>query len=1132
MQYYNKYLKYKTKYLNLLKGGIIPEINCDLLPFEKNDINIIYQDNYILQNNEDSNKNYLLNKQYLFEKTNIKINKPIFNISDISTLANLTVKLGNDFIPYHVGSLQNNFNIIIGLLQYLEIINESFTQKKNRFSGEFNDFRIYISSKIFNIKENNFLVFAQINSILNCFSFFNKLHELLNYLLLNEFNRETIKCIFPNIENIKDFYNIYKFFYNKEKEISLEEHKKKSINQYLKSNIDDSEFYKDIEKLKNFITTCNIIDIKIKFKLEFNISLINLILINWIYFRNINQKLTVGSLSKNLYPINSINFLQNIFQKNEKQIYKYSKKIKKLNIEEDINIILLNKVNIPLVSNSVSVRNEQHFTTCVENAMLQLLKIITWDKNKYNLDLLPKSVSESIKGIIIKINNEPNKKETQIIMDEFVELISNVPNIDYNIPNTYNIKSNVNNVGNVLNYIFNGSTIPGGISNFNNIFKDINIKFQDDYELIQKDTNIEIKLNKISFIFNIIIREGHSFVLDNDENIYTHIHDYKYLNIIYKFLYYINEKIIFSPQFKCFYDMQPKNIQNFLFNKIIDIFNILLIECKNSTDVNGNTCLHLACIFNNEEKLREYIQKNYADINYLNNFKSTALILAIDNSNENLVRLLIENKADVNIGEPRPLSRVIYNLNILNLILDSNCDINYVTERGFSALELASRKGLIEVVKLLIERGADINISETYPPFLGACESGNHDCVQLYIDRGVNIYQVNFNNDTALSLVSESGDDESLKFFISKCMDVNNTNILGKTPIILACSKINNFNCVDLLIKNGADVNKIDNDGYTALLRASNYGFSEYIELLIKNGALINQTNNYGDTPIILACSKKNNFNFINLLIKNGADVNKVNEHGDTALIKACYHNNPDYIELLISNRDLINKPNKLGDTPILIASKYGSLDCMKILLQYGANINVSNKVGENPLTEVIINNHIKCFELLIDYIPHNIYESILIFLCNEGCFQLIDIFINKKCIDINKNIGDFIPLILVSGISNDEKYYKCVKVLINNGADVNIIDKNKNTALMRASRFGFENIVKLLINKGALVNLQNNLGNTALILAAKYSNISCVDLLLKNNADINIKNNLNKTALMLADEVCDVECIELLSKN
>ena len=46
MNYYQKYLKYKQKYLNLLKGGIIPQIDGDLLPFEKTNINIFINSIY------------------------------------------------------------------------------------------------------------------------------------------------------------------------------------------------------------------------------------------------------------------------------------------------------------------------------------------------------------------------------------------------------------------------------------------------------------------------------------------------------------------------------------------------------------------------------------------------------------------------------------------------------------------------------------------------------------------------------------------------------------------------------------------------------------------------------------------------------------------------------------------------------------------------------------------------------------------------------------------------------------------------------------------------------------------------------------------------------------------------------
>ena len=80
MDYYNKYLKYKTKYLNLLKGGTVPQINCDLLPFENTNINIIYQGQFILKNNDNPDNNYLLNDNYELQKMDTEINNSLFNI--------------------------------------------------------------------------------------------------------------------------------------------------------------------------------------------------------------------------------------------------------------------------------------------------------------------------------------------------------------------------------------------------------------------------------------------------------------------------------------------------------------------------------------------------------------------------------------------------------------------------------------------------------------------------------------------------------------------------------------------------------------------------------------------------------------------------------------------------------------------------------------------------------------------------------------------------------------------------------------------------------------------------------------------------------------------------------------------
>ena len=153
MNYYEKYLKYKIKYINLLRGGTVPHIDCDLFPFEKNDINIIYQGRIILKNNEDINKNYLLNDNYQLEKKSISIKPLLFNFYNWTMLANLNVKLGCEFIPFHIGSLQFHFNIIIGIIKYINYptnavkLNKIKTKKgNNSITMIFNQ---YISDRIF-----------------------------------------------------------------------------------------------------------------------------------------------------------------------------------------------------------------------------------------------------------------------------------------------------------------------------------------------------------------------------------------------------------------------------------------------------------------------------------------------------------------------------------------------------------------------------------------------------------------------------------------------------------------------------------------------------------------------------------------------------------------------------------------------------------------------------------------------------------------------------------------------------------------------------------------------------------------------------------------------------------------------
>ena len=77
---------------------------------------------------------------------------------------------------------------------------------------------------------------------------------------------------------------------------------------------------------------------------------------------------------------------------------------------------------------------------------------------------------------------------------------------------------------------------------------------------------------------------------------------------------------------------------------------------------------------------------------------------------------------------------------------------------------------------------------------------------------------------------------------------------------------------VDLLLKNGADLNCKDNEDWTALHLAAGYGTTEMVDLLVKNGADLNCKKNDGSTPLKVAvdCQKKE---IVELLKKHGASI-------------------------------------------------------------------------------------------------------------------------------------------------------------------------------------------------------------------------------------------------------------------
>ena len=128
-------------------------------------------------------------------------------------------------------------------------------------------------------------------------------------------------------------------------------------------------------------------------------------------------------------------------------------------------------------------------------------------------------------------------------------------------------------------------------------------------------------------------------------------------------------------------------------------------------------------------------------------------------------------------------------------------------DNGLTALMLAARWGKTEVVKLLLDRGADIETKDNngQTALMLATQSGNTEIVELLLDRDANIEAKNYHGNTALMLAAGRGNTEIVKLLLDRGADIEAKEYNGRTALMLA--ELNeNTKIVELLLEHKAKV--------------------------------------------------------------------------------------------------------------------------------------------------------------------------------------------------------------------------------------------------------------------------------------------------------------------------------------
>jgi len=216
-----------------------------------------------------------------------------------------------------------------------------------------------------------------------------------------------------------------------------------------------------------------------------------------------------------------------------------------------------------------------------------------------------------------------------------------------------------------------------------------------------------------------------------------------------------------------------------------------------------------------------------------------------------------------------------------------NIDINKKNKKGVTPIHPASSGGNTNIVKILIEKGADVDSpadKDGHTPLHDAAFEGHLEIVKLLLEKGANLNPKDNNKETPLHYASRAGRKKIVKHLIENGANIEEKNDKGATPIHLA-SDWGELETVILLIKSGANIDSPANDGHTALHDALRNRHPKTAKFLIKNGADVNKKGKNDVTPLHEAAVEGYPIT-VKLLLKNGATVDAKDQSGETALYK------------------------------------------------------------------------------------------------------------------------------------------------------------------------------------------------------------------------------------------------------
>ncbi|WP_370616790.1 ankyrin repeat domain-containing protein [Mumia sp. Pv 4-285] len=344
-------------------------------------------------------------------------------------------------------------------------------------------------------------------------------------------------------------------------------------------------------------------------------------------------------------------------------------------------------------------------------------------------------------------------------------------------------------------------------------------------------------------------------------------------------------------------------------------------------------------------------------------------------------------------------------------LIDAGADVNAKDDTVQSPYLVSTSEGYLRLLELTLAHGADVKSLDSFDGtgLIRAAERGHADIVGRLVQAGVALDHVNNLGWVALheALVfakAERARDyvDTTRVLVAAGADVTVPSRRdGVSPVQHARSR--GLDAQAELLRRAADAERIPRaQANGRLLRAAERGDADAAALALRAGAGLETRNELQQTPLLLA-SANDRTAVARLLVNLGADPDALDHRHDTPWLVTGVTGSVDMLEILLPARPDLAIKNRFGGLSPIPASERGHVDYVRRVAQTGVDLDHVNDLGWTALLEAVI-------------------------------------------------LGD-----------GSRPYQQIVRILVDEGVDTAITDKEGRTALDHARSRGFDAIARTL---------------------------------------------------------------------